>query len=198
MEMAQQVSAQSPRPRPKSSSMISRLTRCVMSCAKLSPTYECEYCCEKRISKAFTLTNPTPSQCRGHLRHVCRSCIKSTLQAQLQSRALRDVGCPACSQSWDWKEQRRFYGLKPGKGKNKAQLDTMQNLHLLGKGMPLVPQRLPEEATIATMLDAGVRFCPWCRFPFVKEGGCKHMECESRSQFSIVSICKKSGMRGSC
>ncbi|KXT07215.1 hypothetical protein AC578_2451 [Pseudocercospora eumusae] len=38
---------------------------------------------------------------------------------------------------------------------------------------------MPEKPTMNLMLDQGARLCPWCRFPFVKQGGCDHMSCSS-------------------
>ena len=46
---------------------------------------------------------------------------------------------------------------------------------------------MPEAPTLDVLLESGARLCPWCRFPFCKEGGCDYISCESQGHESPVS-----------
>ncbi|KAI5368327.1 hypothetical protein Slin15195_G034610 [Septoria linicola] len=36
---------------------------------------------------------------------------------------------------------------------------------------------MPEPPTLDLLLESGARLCPWCQFPFIKDGGCDYMSC---------------------
>jgi hypothetical protein len=40
------------------------------------------------------------------------------------------------------------------------------------------PEAWPDEESLEWLLKGGARLCPWCRWGFVKEGGCDYMTCE--------------------
>lgn len=149
--------------------------RLLHSLSRLLPRrtrHECRYCCETKLYTAFTPAKPLPHSCRIHLRQVCRACVRASLSAQLETRPLLKVGCSECSQVWDGDILRLLLGHKDKK--------RFKDLDLLAKGKAFVPDELPEEDTLGFLLVHGARLCPWCRFPFMKAGGCDFMSCESQ------------------
>lgn len=139
------------------------------------PRTECHICCENKLKKAYTHHKRLPSECREHLQTTCQSCIRSSLSAQLDSSPLLAVGCPQCAASWSNECLRVLLGHKDRK--------RFQQLDLLAQGRPFVPAPgdMPEAPTLDVLLEAGARLCPWCRFPFCKEGGCDYISCKCQS-----------------
>lgn len=135
------------------------------------PRTECQICCESKLDKAFNTHKLVPYSCRGHLKTTCKDCIRASLSAQLDCKPLLEIGCSSCSVVWEVEEIRRLLGHK-----DKKRLD---DLDILAKNRGLVPTDLPEMATLDQMLQGGTRFCPWCRYPFMKDGGCDYMTCEA-------------------
>lgn len=159
-----------------------------------------------------------PPNCRPHLQDVCTPCVTAALRAQLADRPLLKLGCPACAAVWRWHELKRFYGVTAGGrgaaaaaagrqrrllglGGRRQQLGgagsevdlaaMVGRVGLLGRGQAFVPACLPEEETLVVMLEEAVRLCPWCRYPFCKDGGCDHMLCK----FGCLSAALFAAMR---
>lgn len=143
---------------------------------------DCQYCYESKANKAFTAGKLVPLSCQSHLRDVCRTCVQSSLRTQLENRPLLEVGCPQCKLSWESRYLRALLGHRDRK--------RFQKLDLIAQGRSFVPvpEQMPEKPTMDLMLDQGARLCPWCRFPFVKEGGCDHISCAC-SILAIPVIC---------
>lgn len=135
------------------------------------PRRECEICCERKLHKAFSHHKYIPYECRPHLQTFCLSCIRSSLSAQLDTKPVLALGCPQCAVPWNWEYSILLLGYKDRK--------KYRRLNLLAQGRVFVPapKDMPEASTLDFLLDTGVRLCPWCRFPFCKEGGCDHMSC---------------------
>ena len=135
---------------------------------------ECEYCCEIKFTARFFLPKAVRKTCRDHLsvrNAVCRDCVKTSVKAQLHSKPLMDVGCPECGQAWSDAELRQILGRKERKKR-------FDRLNLLAKSQAYVPSEMPDKETMDMILEKGARLCPWCRWPFIKAGGCDSMQCE--------------------
>lgn len=133
---------------------------------------ECEYCCEEKPMRAFAINRMLPARCRVHLKDVCKTCVRASLLAQIDSRPILEVSCPQCHDHWSVYSLRRIFGRKDRK--------RIQELDLLSQSLGFVPAAvdMPDEFTMELMLSQGARLCPWCQFPFIKIGGCESMICE--------------------
>ncbi|KAF2161124.1 hypothetical protein M409DRAFT_28454 [Zasmidium cellare ATCC 36951] len=127
-----------------------KLAELAKSFARLFPRRvkkECQYCCENKPMKVFAVAMTVPHGCRGHLRQVCKTCLRASLSAQLDSKPLLEVGCPSCSTPWDSEDLRVLLGHKDKK--------RFKELDLLAKAQGLVPSELPEAVTLDEMLVRG-------------------------------------------
>lgn len=127
-----------------------KLAELAKSFARLFPhrlKKECQYCCENKPMKVFAITSTVPHGCRLHLRQVCKTCLRASLSAQLDSKPLLDVGCPSCSTPWDSEDLRVLLGHKDKK--------RFKELDLLAKARSFVPGEMPEEGTLEEMLSRG-------------------------------------------
>lgn len=139
-----------------------------LSC-RAAPKQECDYCSEEKRPRDFP-ARALPASCYAHLTVVCKACVQAALGAQLESKPLLEIGCPQCSLVWSRKHVTAL--LSPKDKKRYRQIDDR------ARGMSCVPVEMPETKSLDLLLKQGARFCPWCRFPFIKDGGCDYMSCE--------------------
>lgn len=136
--------------KPEMKSDHDKLTKLAGSLARLflhRPKKECQYCCENKPMKTFAMAMTVPHGCRVHLKGVCKTCLRASLSAQLDSKALLEVGCPSCSTPWDSEDLRILLGHKDKK--------KFQELDLLAKDQTLTPKDMPEGLTLDQMLERG-------------------------------------------
>jgi len=167
------------RPQRNHNEQRSRFTR-VLSTLKRSPKprYECTYCKEQKLAKDLVIGALLPWACQAHLtapNQVCALCLEAALSAQLDCKPLLAVGCPHCGTAWEPEEVKTFVGAKDRK--------RLRELDAVAQTQVYVPAELPDQPTLDDMLARGVRLCPFCRFPFVKLGGCDSMLCEFFTAF---------------
>jgi len=136
------------------------------------PKLECQYCCEKKPTKDFISGSYIPWNCQPHLtgqHRVCKHCIQSALGAQIDCKALLDIGCPQCGAAWEPDDVKMLLGSKDGKRFREIDRQAQERV--------FVPDELPDELTLEDMLKRGARCCPACRWPFVKVAGCENVQC---------------------
>ena len=115
--------------------------------------YECQYCFENKREHEFVSTATVPYSCRHHLsltNRVCKTCMESSLRAQLDSKPILEVGCPQCGEAWDLDELQFLVGVKNQK--------RLRYLDRLARDRVLVPADLPDGATVDMLLSKGARF----------------------------------------
>nr|POE94538.1 hypothetical protein CFP56_16778 [Quercus suber] len=131
--------------------------------------YECMYCCEEKPVKQFCKLSLLPYECRRHLNgtagRVCKTCLRASLGAQLDSKALLDIGCPQCSVTWP---SGRIKLLVNGRDRKRYRsLDERARTRVY----KLTGEMAPDELTTSDLLKRGARQCPWCQYIFIKLGG---------------------------
>lgn len=137
------------------------------------PRFECQYCFEHKEAKEFTKGAFIPWNCQPHLtghNRVCKTCLEAAISAQLDCKALLDVGCPQCGTAWEPEDLRMLAGPKDSKRLREMDRRAQKRIY--------VPSELPDQGTLDDMLARGARLCPGCLFPFVKMGGCDSILCE--------------------
>jgi len=139
------------------------------------PRYECQYCYEQKLAKELVAASVLPWSCQAHLtgpNKVCKRCLEAALSAQLDCKTLLDVGCPQCGTAWEPADIRVLV--------SSADKKRLRELDSGARSEVYVPQpdELPDQSTMNDMLKRGARLCPFCRYPFVKLGGCESMLCE--------------------
>ena len=118
--------------------------------------YECTYCNETKRQEAFIPRAALPYSCQYHLvnatTHVCKKCLEMSLSAQLDCKALLEVGCPQCNHPWDPEEVRYLISRRDGR--------KFQVLEEMARERVLVPgvEELPDGLTMETLLERGARF----------------------------------------
>lgn len=150
--------------------LVKRIHKCFNKPPK--PRYECQYCYEHKRDQEFVARSAIPYSCQFHftnLYHVCKACMDASIAAQLESKPLIEVGCPQCGVAWDPDDLKMLIG--PKNAKRFRQLDR------LAREQVLVPADLPDGASLDMLLAKGTRFCPWCKWAFVRTGGCDSMLC---------------------
>ena len=120
---------------------------------KPKPRFECQYCCEHKREDSFVANGVMPYSCRPHFTNanrVCKLCIDAAFKAQLDSKPLLNCGCPQCGIAWDPEEWKWMVSIKTQK--------LIKRLDQLARQQVLVPNELPDGATVDTLLEKGTRF----------------------------------------
>lgn len=128
------------------------------------PRKECQICCEEKLVKAFGKTKQLPYDCRSHLRSICRRCVASSLSAQLDSKPLLAIGCPQCTAPWTRDDLMSLLASKDRKRYQRLDANAQRRAFIPAK------HDMPERPTLDLLLESGARLCPWCQFPFIKDG----------------------------
>lgn len=125
---------------------------------------ECQICCEQKLVKAFGKPKEIPYDCRSHLRSTCKRCVTLSLRAQLDSKPVLAVGCPQCTAPWTKHYLMALLAPKDGKRYQRLDADAQRRAFVPAK------HDMPEPPTLDLLLETGARLCPWCQFPFIKDG----------------------------
>ena len=162
------------RPHGKADKQHSKIQRALSKLRRASkPRYECQYCYEQKLGKELVAGTLLPWSCQAHLtgpNQVCSACLETALSTQLDCKTLLDVGCPQCGTAWEPEDIKLLVSSR-----DKKRLD---GLDTAAKTQVYVPSEMPDQWTLSDMLARGTRCCPFCRYPFIKLGGCDSMLCE--------------------
>ena len=117
------------------------------------PSFECQYCCEQKCDYKCIALGTQPYGCDKHFSsayRVCKTCMDAALAAQFDCKPLLEVGCPECGTAWDPDEVKWFLGMKNQK--------RFKALERQARKQVLLPEELPDGATVDALLNMGTRF----------------------------------------